>query len=174
MIYDSLQDLTWLQDTMYARTTGVDADGLMEWYEAEAWANDLEFGGYTDWRLPLRLGSYQLGENSSELSRMLVGLGWVPEYSGVQPLYTVRGGTGPFVNFEAPMYWFGEGTQRYWHEFWVSDFGSDPAGAWAVRDGRATSVVSVLEPTTLALVAFGALIAGLRISKKRAATGPMA
>jgi hypothetical protein len=51
MIYDSAQNITWLQDANYAKTSGYDADGGMYWSQAVTWANDLVFGGFTDWRL---------------------------------------------------------------------------------------------------------------------------
>lgn len=52
MIYDDVLDVTWLQDANYARTSGYDFDGLMTWDQATNWANNLTFGGYSDWRLP--------------------------------------------------------------------------------------------------------------------------
>jgi len=52
MIYDSAQDLTWLQDANYAQTSGYDTDGRMDWATATAWADGLSYGGYDDWRLP--------------------------------------------------------------------------------------------------------------------------
>lgn len=52
MIYDSDQNLTWLQDANYAKTSGYDADGAMNWNDAMAWAEGLSYGGYNDWRLP--------------------------------------------------------------------------------------------------------------------------
>ena len=65
MVYDSLQDITWLADANYASTEMarncgeqplpggiVDPDGGMDWYTAVAWVENLEFGGYDDWRLP--------------------------------------------------------------------------------------------------------------------------
>lgn len=52
MIYDTDLDITWLQDVTYAVTSGYDNDGLMSWTDAVAWADQLSFGGYDDWRLP--------------------------------------------------------------------------------------------------------------------------
>lgn len=59
MVYDSDQDITWLIDfnyaaTQYAESGGTlgDEDGMMTWAEATDWAQNLEYGGYSDWRLP--------------------------------------------------------------------------------------------------------------------------
>jgi len=67
MIYDSDQDLTWLQDANYAATSGyaaanentnknwdgwdINANGGMGWNAAMTWATGLNFGGFSDWRL---------------------------------------------------------------------------------------------------------------------------
>lgn len=55
MIYDTDLNITWLADANYAKTSGYDADGLMTWAAANAWAQNLTYGGYTDWRLPKTL-----------------------------------------------------------------------------------------------------------------------
>ena len=52
LIYDDDRDITWLADANYAMTSGYDADGMMTWSEAMTWAGNLNYGGYTDWRLP--------------------------------------------------------------------------------------------------------------------------
>lgn len=52
LIYDSVLDVTWLQDANYAKTSGYDTDGKMGWAAANTWAANLSYGGYTDWRLP--------------------------------------------------------------------------------------------------------------------------
>ncbi len=52
MIYDSAQNITWLQDANYARTSGYDSDGLMNWNDATVWAAGLVYQSYDDWRLP--------------------------------------------------------------------------------------------------------------------------
>ena len=57
-VYDSTRDIKWLADMNYALTsghtgTGVDAfNGRMTWDAAKTWADNLTFGGYSDWRLP--------------------------------------------------------------------------------------------------------------------------
>lgn len=54
--YDTDLDITWLADANYAQTSGYDADGKMTWYEANAWAANLNFSDgvktYNNWRLP--------------------------------------------------------------------------------------------------------------------------
>ena len=52
MIYDSDLNITWLADANYAQTSGYDADGRMNWGAANTWADNLVYGGYSDWRLP--------------------------------------------------------------------------------------------------------------------------
>lgn len=52
MIYDTTLNVTWLSDMDFARTSGFDNDGRMSWQTATAWANDLVYGGFDDWRLP--------------------------------------------------------------------------------------------------------------------------
>jgi len=62
IIYDDALGITWLQDANYAETSGYDdiiygydSDGRMTWDEAVAWADQLEYGGYANWRLPQTL-----------------------------------------------------------------------------------------------------------------------
>ncbi|HOY70254.1 MAG TPA: PEP-CTERM sorting domain-containing protein [Methylotenera sp.] len=51
LLYDDVLNITWLQDANYAKTSGYDVDGLMYWNDAAAWAGNLSYGGYDDWRL---------------------------------------------------------------------------------------------------------------------------
>ena len=53
MIYDSVLTITWLQDANYAMTSGYDADGLMTQQQAAAFVDQLKYGGFDDWRLPI-------------------------------------------------------------------------------------------------------------------------
>lgn len=52
LLYDDVLNVTWLQDANYAKTSGYDADGLMSWASANAWAAQLNYGGIGGWRLP--------------------------------------------------------------------------------------------------------------------------
>lgn len=51
--YDTVLNLTWLRDA--------NANGVRDWVEADLWANDLVFGGYSDWRLPTMIDTGAIG-----------------------------------------------------------------------------------------------------------------
>ena len=70
MIYDELLDITWLKDANYAMTSGYDADGLMTWDAANAWAASLTVGGVSGWRLPTMTtpGSPRPNENGQDVT----------------------------------------------------------------------------------------------------------
>lgn len=59
LIYDTDLNVTWLADANYALTSGYDhqdaMDGLMTWSYAMAWADQLVYGGFSNWRLPTTL-----------------------------------------------------------------------------------------------------------------------
>jgi len=46
-LYDTVLDITWLRNT--------NVNGQMDWTTANDWANNLVFGGHSDWRLPTML-----------------------------------------------------------------------------------------------------------------------
>jgi hypothetical protein len=53
MIYDTEQNITWLQDMSFAQTSGaypIDRDH--QYGAAFAWADNLSYGAFNDWRLP--------------------------------------------------------------------------------------------------------------------------
>src|SRR5262252_9804231 len=52
LIYDSVLNITWLQDAQYAQTSGYDSDGIFDWADAETWVHQLNYMGITGWRLP--------------------------------------------------------------------------------------------------------------------------
>lgn len=73
LIYDTVLNVTWLQDANYAKTSGYDADGRMSWGAANTWAANLVFHDsvrnvdYSDWRLatnsPLAGGNWNVTFN---------------------------------------------------------------------------------------------------------------
>jgi hypothetical protein len=63
LIYDDVLNVTWLQDANYAKSSGYDADGKMNWGDANAWASNLVYGGYSDWRLPSIMDTGSVGCN---------------------------------------------------------------------------------------------------------------
>lgn len=53
MIYDSTQDITWLQDAGYMHTSGYNPFGsAIFWSYANNWATKLVYAGHSGWRLP--------------------------------------------------------------------------------------------------------------------------
>jgi hypothetical protein len=76
-LYDVERDLTWLQDTNYARTSGHSRDGQMTWDQAKAWVARLNYRGITGWRLPTALNEDGTGPcigdncNGSELGHLV-------------------------------------------------------------------------------------------------------
>jgi hypothetical protein len=121
LLYDDVLNVTWLQDANYAKTSGYDADGAMNWTAANTWASGLNISRFageslTGWRLAANTpvgadwnfgesydGSTDRGCNitspHSELSYMYyVNLSlrgfWSPS-GGVQPGWGIfRNGTG--------------------------------------------------------------------------------
>jgi arylsulfatase A-like enzyme len=51
-VTDLATGLMWLQDDSGAFNAGPRSDGSLNWEEALAWAEGLEYAGYDDWRLP--------------------------------------------------------------------------------------------------------------------------
>ena len=70
LLYDVERDLTWLQDTNYAKTVGRSVDGQLTWNDAKNWVAHLHYRGISGWRLPSALnpdGSGPcIGDNCSE------------------------------------------------------------------------------------------------------------
>ncbi|MFD1622149.1 PEP-CTERM sorting domain-containing protein [Thalassotalea marina] len=179
MIYDDVLDVTWLQDTNLAVTSGylkADQKGAMNFLVAKEWAEQLTFGGYNDWRLPtITLNASQTYPLFSELIYMFhVNLGnncFDPDIC--TPLKTSfvdinSGDTISFfnVNNNIDNYWTDtEDALNSSHAYSYNKEanGNEVAhfnyfqGAWAVRNG---DVLHVPEPTTIGL--FGVALIALR------------
>jgi len=113
LIYDDQLNVTWLQDANYAKTSGYDADGLMNWTDANAWAAGLSYGGYSDWRLPTMVDTGTSGCNFA--------------FSGTDCGFNVQTKSGGTVYSEmAYMYYVNLGLLAYY------DTSSNPQANWGI------------------------------------------
>jgi len=76
LIYDSVQDITWLADANYALTSGYDLDGKMNWTDANTWADQLSYGGFDDWRLPFNPNIDSTCDNSRDVGGTTIDFGF--------------------------------------------------------------------------------------------------
>ncbi len=133
MIYDSDQNITWLQDANYAHTSGFEPiHGVMLFEDARNWATNLAYGGYNDWRLPITQGTQFGYVNEGEMGHLFYDEG----ISSSSP--------GPFNNLRNDLYWTGTVYSPAPNHAWFfnpdtgyQDFDTNEAAnyAWAVRDG---------------------------------------
>ena len=182
MVYDTALDITWLADWNYAKTSGHDADGLMNWGEARDWAENLVFGGYDDWRLPT-IGqpdttcsfNYTVGGvtayvgtgcTAREFAQLFhYDLGPTP---GTNTLSAVTiANRALFTNFKSSDYWSQSEYAPISHVAWatvLNGVGSQSiidksSGMYAVAVRNGDVAAAVPEPGTAALVLL-ALVAG--------------
>jgi hypothetical protein len=178
MLYDDDRNITWLADANYAKTSGYDADGLMNWNDALSWAANLNYGGYGDWRLPKTLVPDLSCTSHSGAFGLCRG-------SELGHLYYVER-VGDFTSNEYDLfknlaisvrYWssdiagvFNSVTAAYQFEWAVEGGSQFVAGidsnlrAWVVRDGDVVDN-NVPEPGSVALIGVAAL-AGLYIRRE--------
>lgn len=185
LIYDDVANITWLQDANYAKTSGHDADGRMNWFDAMNWVDGLTYFdasrgiSYSDWRLPttpIQVQGYN--RTDSELGSLY--------YFALENTAGIgTKNTGPFENvflpgIDASIFWSStngvefanQGAYQYAFTFVFNDGDqdtTDPAYferfAWAVRDGDVAAPVP--EPTTwgLAPIALAALAIARRTAR---------
>lgn len=176
LIYDSVLNVTWMQDFNYAKTSGHTPDGRLLWLEgAEVWVQDLNFGGFNDWRLPTiyvedNTWSYSgtdYGYNGSTHNNELAHL-WY-ETLGNTSAYDENGNEQDtivnasfFINIAPNYYFLSDGNSLIYpnRSGWVFDMnigaeGLGSAGfgyAVAVRGGDITTVPT---PSALMLIVLG-------------------
>lgn len=168
LIYDDQFNVTWLQDANYAKTSGYDADGRMNWNDAMTWASNLSYFDsvrnvtYTDWRLPttlqpdptcsVQLGGISVGDycTGSEMGHMFyTALGGMV---GQSITTTHNADFGLFTNLQAiPAYWssteLATDIANFAWDFRMNEGDQYPEDksnlflAWAVRDGVSDSVI---------------------------------
>jgi hypothetical protein len=118
MLYDTVLNVTWLQDANYAATSGycntasncasehylpaIVPPGRMTWTQAHSWANGLEYGGYSDWRLaknsPVNGTASGWNYNYSNNGTTDLGYNITSTLSELSYMYYVNLGLKGFVN----------------------------------------------------------------------------
>lgn len=108
LIYDSDQNITWLQDANFNAGSRFDdgssnSDGLMTWASAIVWADRLEFGGFSNWRLPMTK------QPDPTCSNSILSTGSGCTGSEMGHLFNIDGissdNPGLFTNFMAQISW---------------------------------------------------------------------
>ena len=184
LIYDDVLNITWLQDANYAQTSGYDADGKMNWANANAWAAQLEYAGYDDWRLPSAGSTPTAGYNvtTGEMGHMLYSnlgnllflddLGFAQSGFVTNSSFTDgnSGASVSIVNIQNYPYWLAEDAPA-WADAWVfyANTGYQSTNNpphkyynWAVRDGDVSTV-----PVPAAAWLFGSALAGLLVARSK-------
>jgi len=185
MLYDTVLDITWLQDA------GIDEGAQRDWYQSADWAAQLVYGGYDDWRLASVNRPYDFDNppgpavdcSSATAQQCAAGrneLGYMYYFNiGATPGTVVLGDRlvdGVTVKNIQGLYW---GNQTYPGEYsfffgfagdgagqqGIALGGLETAGAWAVRDGDVAAAVP--EPSTWALLGLGLAALMLRNHKRR-------
>lgn len=196
MIYDSTLNITWLQDSNYGETSNAFQYGAT-WEVANAWVQDLVYGGFSDWRLPSagltgndggklgsNDGSTDRGYNNthSEVGHLFIELGNTA-YCNIhdvcrQPGYgfnhttfvdPATGNTVGFLNISLA-YWEQEADPKYAGAHWF--FGNDGQqesgyGEISAWAVRDGDVAAVPIPPAAWL--FGSGLAGLAVTSRRKA-----
>ena len=177
MIYDTTRNITWLADMNYAKTSGLDADGRMTWSAATAWANNLVYGGFDDWRLPTSLNADGTGPcgpahncSGSEMGHMFYN-NWGASAGSNFSTGTNATNLALFSNVQSDFYWSGTEYAPNPNDAWLfsstgggqSHVGKDGAlYAVAVRPGDVTAPVPEPQTLALALLALGATVVARR------------
>ena len=155
-VFDSDQSLTWTKDA--------NLNGQMDWATAVAWANNLDYAGYTDWVLPT------IDQLATQFSTNL------GEASGQSIADSHNDSYNLFTNLQSYAYWSGSeyapypdyGAWAFHTGYGIHAYGGKPGQlyAWAVRPGDVAAV-----PVPGAFWLFGSAMVGLMGLKRRGSIG---
>lgn len=187
LIYDTVQDLTWLDLTFEhpehqwmlvdgSCVLGNGCDWNYTWTGANAWTQNLTYAGFDDWRLPAIVGP-----SRSELTNMLEQIGWTfYRESDRLPLghdeyadhYYVSGGQGPFQYPLQYYYSWLYGHTGYYHSGFDGPFDfpdnwdSFAGNIYAVREGAPVHQVPELSTLSAAMLGIASLVAVRRRQRR--------
>lgn len=185
LVYDTDLDITWLADPNYAFNSGSDPNGLMTWQEANQWAGQLSYAGFTEWRLPV---TPEIDPNCTYLNAAQ-NKSWGQSCSGSEMghLYFIETQTdtngwhirNPNTDLFLPLvssekYWSSseDSTNIFGHTAYVFAFfngfqsiqgKNSNYAAWAVHDGDIGAPIP--EPSILTLIGLG--FVGLSVLRRR-------
>ena len=152
-VYDSGQNLTWTKDA--------NLNGQMNWATAKAWAENLDYAGYTDWVLPtITQLANQFSTNLGE-----------PAGKSITAIDGHNANYALFDNVQSYVYWSGSEYAPNPNYAWYfgtyngsQGYGSkgNQLYAWAVRPGDVAAV-----PVPGAFWLFGTAMVGLMGLKRR-------
>lgn len=173
--FDTELNITWLRNVI----------GQMTWNQAITWADDLNFGGYTDWRLPTLTDTGTPGCNfatsgtdcghnvqiaTSEMAHLFfstLGNKGIYDTNGNPQLGWGLTNTGDFQNMQPAGYWLALENASYTDTAWsfytdigyqAVDWKNDQFFALAVRPGDVTAVP---EPSEWLMMLTGLGVIGL-------------
>jgi len=163
LIYDDDLNITWLQNAGLG--------GKKTWYDAMAWANNLVYEGYDDWRLPTTPGTIYGYTNQGEMGDLY----YTELGNSANPAGGPMANPGPFTNVLVT-YWLDKEissgslfawTFHTWFGFQDNGYNKyNTLSTWAVRDGDSAPV-----PIPGAVWLLGSGIVGLIGLKRRRGKG---
>jgi hypothetical protein len=172
LCYDNVNDITWMMDANHASTTGypqsnltnANLSGQMIWNSATVWAAQLDYGGYTDWRLPTAEEVQGYGAHGELGYLFYTDFG---NSKNTNKLKSFVCGSITVSNVQSGGYWSSTQYTKYPENTWTfnfyngsSDYVTADAGrwAWAVRDGEPELPVNQLTFNTLSVTFNGVAV----------------
>ena len=152
--------------------------GTMTWWGAQAWANNLSLGGYTDWTLPTTADAANPNNVGYNMTTSQLGDLFYNQLGGVAGssiTTTHNANYNLFSNVQSYVYWSSSDYAPYPVSAWYFDtydgsqypnYKDVQFSAWAVRPGDVAAV-----PVPGAFWLFGSAMVGLMGLKRRGSIG---